>query len=289
MTERDHSESPDWRRASAMTQRILGVLGIGLLAIGAWWAAVRLFSIPQYLLPSPVLVFTDAAHNYFLLMRQAAVTCAEAFAGFLIANSLAVMFAVFITFIPGMDDIVIPFAIGLKTTPVVAMAPLLLLWFGNGLWPKIAAAALICFFPALVNSIKGLAALLPGELDLFKVYGASKTEILWKLRIPRAAPYIFSAFKVSSSLSIVGAIIGEFVGANRGVGYEILVSSYHLNTVRMFSALAFTMVAGVLFYWLICYSDRRVVFWLNAPTDDVRLDSPRSVIHRKRGGTETSS
>jgi len=255
--------------------RNLGIVGIGMLILILWHSVIRIFSIPQFLLPGPVAVFKDAAQNFGLLSSQAGVTCLEAFLGFLIANAGALMLAVVIVFVSGLDSIIIPFAVALKTTPVVAMAPLLLLWFGTGMAPKIAAASLICFFPALVNTIKGMHALEQGEYDLFLVYGASKFSILWKLRLPRAAPYIFSALKVSSSLAIVGAIIGEFVGANRGVGYEILVSSYHLNSVRMFSALAFTTGAGIFFYALISYLDRRVVFWLVAPTDDVRLDSPR--------------
>lgn len=173
-----------------------------------------------------------------------------------------------------------PFAIALKTTPIVAMAPLLLLWFGTGLAPKVAASALICFFPVLVNSLKGLNDFKEGEEDVFRVYGASKTQVLLKLRFQRATPYIFSAFKVSSSLAIVGAIVGEFVGANEGIGYIILVSSYHLETVNMFAALFMSAIAGVVLFLIISYIDRKVVFWMVNPLNDYRLESPPQRVGR---------
>jgi NitT/TauT family transport system permease protein len=184
-------------------------------------------------------------------------------------------------YVRNLDKAVMPFAIALKTTPIVAMAPLLLLWLGNGIAPKVAAAALICFFPALVNSLRGFHALAEGEEDLFRVYGASKTQMLMKLRFRRAAPFIFSALKVSSSLAIVGAIVGEFVGANQGIGYVILVASYHLETVRMFAALAMAAVAGVIFYILLSYLDSKFVFWAVSPSEEIKINSPKV---RKSGG-----
>ncbi len=250
------------------------LFGLGFVIV--WEAVIRMFSIPEYLLPSPAKILVDLASNLPNLAGHGAITLLEAAIGFLIANILAIMLAVGISFAPTLAKAAMPFAIALKTTPIIAMAPLLLLWFGTGLAPKIAAAALISFFPALVNSMRGLHSLEPGEGDLFKVYGASRSQVLFRVRFPRAAPYIFSALKISSSLCIVGAIIGEFVGANRGVGYVILVSSYHLETVRMFSAMAVAALAGMVFYALICVVETRVVFWVTEPVEDFRAESPRS-------------
>jgi NitT/TauT family transport system permease protein len=236
-----------------------------------------IFKVPQYLLPTPYEIVLDIAKNFPSLLGHTAITFWEAILGFLLANVLALIMAVSMVYVRGLDKSVMPFAIALKTTPIVAMAPLLLLWFGTGILPKIVAAALICFFPALVNSIKGFNALHEWEDDLFHVYNASKTQILLKLRFYRAAPYIFSALRVSSSLAIVGAIIGEFVGANRGIGYVILVSSYHLETVRMFAALSLAAGTGVVFYGLISLLDRRIVNWIKTPSDEIRLESPPSI------------
>jgi NitT/TauT family transport system permease protein len=205
--------------------------------------------------------------NAGTLLHHTGVTLVEAGLGFVVANVLAIFLAITMVFVPSSDKAILPFAIALKTTPVVAMAPLLLLWFGTGIEPKVAASALICFFPALVNTTKGFYSCDPAEMDLFRVYGASSFQKLVKLRLQKAAPYIFQAFKISSSLAIVGAIVGEFVGANEGIGYVILVASYHLEIVHMFSGLAFTAVGGVVFYVAIAWCEKRVVFWESDVSD----------------------
>lgn len=260
---------------------ILPPLFCGIIVLVLWEGGCRIFKIPQYLLPAPSKIVAALFDEPLNLLKHTGVTLFEALLGFIIANIFAVLLSVCMVFVSNLDKAIMPFAIALKTTPVVAMAPLLLLWFGTGIAPKIIAAALICFFPALVNSIKGFNALLEGEEDLFRIYGASKGQLLMKLRFQRAAPYIFSALKVSSSLSIVGAIVGEFVGANEGIGYVILVSSYHLETVKMFAALAATAIAGICFYSIISYLDRKVVFWLDSPSDEIRFDSPRIPLNRR--------
>jgi NitT/TauT family transport system permease protein len=241
-----------------------------------WEIGVRLFNVHEYLLPAPSRIAAIFLNEFWSLAMHAGITLQEAGLGFLIANVIAIAIAVVTTFNPWFADAILPFAIALKTTPIVAMAPLLLLWFGNGMAPKIAAAGLISFFPAVVGAMRGFHALEEGEADLFYVYGASNWKILRSLRFRRAAPFIFSALKVSSSLCVVGAIIGEFTGANQGIGYIILVSSYHLETVRMFAALAWAALAGTVFYGLLAMADRRVVFWAKDQSDEGLLESPLS-------------
>jgi NitT/TauT family transport system permease protein len=254
---------------------ILPPLILGIAFFLLWEIICNIFKLKTYLLPKPTLVIKDIYENILVLLKNAGVTFIEAFIGFIIANSIAIFLSVVMIYIRYSEKAIMPFAIALKTTPIVAMAPLLLLWFGNGLAPKIASSALICFFPVLVNTIKGFYSLHEGEEDLFVVYGASKTKILFKLRFQRAAPYVFSALKVSSSLSIVGAIIGEFVGANIGIGYLILVSSYHLETVRMFSALIVSAAIGVVFYAIISFAERKILFWDISSSIEMRMPSPR--------------
>lgn len=266
-----------------MKRTVLPPLLVGIGAILTWELLCRLFNVPEYLLPPPTRIFAQLLKELPSLLSNTSITLLEALLGFVIANVLAICLSISMVYVRNLDKAIMPFAIALKTTPIVAMAPLLLLWFGNGLAPKVAAAALICFFPALVNSLKGFNALADGEEDLFRVYGATKTQTLTKLRVHRAAPYIFSALKVSSSLAIVGAIVGEFVGANKGVGYLILIASYHLETARMFAALTMAAIAGVLFYVVISYFDRKVVFWIPSTVEDMRLDSPRG--NRPRSST----
>jgi len=259
-------------------KKLLPPFLLGLFLLLLWQLACIVFKIPQYLLPTPLEITQEIIRNFTTLIYDTVLTCIEAVLGFIIANILALSLAVCMVYVRNLDKAVMPIAIALKTTPIVAMAPLLLLWFGTGIAPKVMAAALICFFPALVNSIKGFSALQENEEDLFRIYNASKTQILQKLRFFRASPFIFSALRISSSLAIVGAIIGEFVGANRGIGYVILVSSYHLETVRMFAALVMVAGAGVVFYSVISFFDRRIINWVQTPSDEIRLESPPKVI-----------
>lgn len=260
--------------------RILPPLVLGLAILVTWEAACRIFAVPQYLLPTPIQIGVALGRDIGSLTLNAGVTILEALLGFVIANTLAIGLSICMVYIRNLDKAFLPFAIALKTTPIVAMAPLLLLWLGTGMAPKIASSALICFFPALVNSLKGFTALSEGEEDLFRVYGASKTQLLMKLRFRRAAPYIFAALKVSSSLAIVGAIVGEFVGANRGIGYVILVSSYHLETVKMFAALVMSALAGIILYVMISYLDRRIVFWEMTPQEEIYRQSSLKKLER---------
>jgi len=131
-----------------------------------------------------------------------------------------------------------PIAIAVKTTPIVAVAPLLVIWLGTGWWSKIVAVILICFFPVLVTRSRASRPRTPSTASCFQTLGASRAQEFRKLRIPYCLPYLFSALKISSSLAIVGAIVGEFVGATQGLGYLIMVSSAHLETATLFAAIA---------------------------------------------------
>ncbi|MNZ79113.1 putative aliphatic sulfonates transport permease protein SsuC [compost metagenome] len=235
---------------------------IGLLVI--WELAVRLLSIPVYLLPAPSQIVTaiDGA-----LLNHTFVTLSEALAGFIIANILGLLTAVIFVHSKPIEKGVFPLAIALKTTPLVALAPLLVVWLGTGFSSKVIASMLICFFPILVNSVKGLKAIEFEAWELFSTYKGTKSEIFWRLRLPSSLPYVFSALKISTSLAIVGAIVGEFVGANKGLGYVVLVSSYHMDTPKMFSAIVASALCGLLLFWSICLLEKKVIFWTR--TDDL--------------------
>jgi NitT/TauT family transport system permease protein len=160
-----------------------------------------------------------------------------------------------------LEEGLFPIAIAVKTTPIVAVAPLLVIWLGTGWWSKIVAVILICFFPVLVNAVKGLKAAAAEYRELFQTLGATRSQEFRKLRIPYCLPYLFSALKISSSLAIVGAIVGEFVGATQGLGYLIMVSSAHLETATLFAAIAAAALAGIAMFYLIEWTEERVIFW----------------------------
>ncbi len=162
---------------------------------------------------------------------------------------------------PTLEQGLFPIAITLKTTPLVAIAPLLVLWMGTGWWSKITAAALISFFPVLVNTVKGLKAADQEYFELFRTMRASGWQEFNKLRIPYCLPYLASALKISSSLAIVGAIVGEFVGATQGLGYLIMISSAHLDTDVLFSAIFAAAAIGISLFHLLGWLERRMIFW----------------------------
>jgi NitT/TauT family transport system permease protein len=241
-----------------MRQRIQTPLIFAVLSLAAWQAIVMAAAIPEYLLPAPSAIFANVDRT---LAVQLAVTFVEAVIGFLIASVLAFGCAVMFVRFHTLEQGLFPIAIAVKTTPIVAVAPLLVIWLGTGWWSKIVAVILICFFPVLVNAVKGLKAADAEYRELFQTLGASQAQEFRKLRIPYCLPYLFSALKISSSLAIVGAIVGEFVGATQGLGYLIMISSAHLATATLFAAIAAAALAGITLFYVIGWTEERVIFW----------------------------
>jgi NitT/TauT family transport system permease protein len=157
-----------------------------------------------------------------------------------------------------------PWAVVLQTVPIVAIAPLLTIWFGFGLSPKIVIAAIICFFPMLVNSTRGLRAISPQALELMRILSASRRDIFFRVRLPSSLPYVFSGLKVASTLAVIGAIVAEFTGADRGIGYLVVAASYRIDTRLMFAGIALSSAAGILFFNLISGLERLVLRWPGA-------------------------
>jgi NitT/TauT family transport system permease protein len=241
-----------------MRSRVVAPLAFGFILLVAWQGIVFIASVPEYLLPSPSAIIEAVDCS---LAVQFAVTFAEALAGFLVASALAFAVATLFVRFQTLEDGLFPIAIAVKTTPIVAIAPLLVIWLGTGWWSKIVAAILICFFPVLVNTVKGLKAADLEYRELFETLGASRAQEFRKLRVPFCLPYLFSALKISSSLAVVGAIVGEFVGATKGLGYLIIVSSAHLETPTLFSAIFAAALAGIVMFYAIGWTERRLVFW----------------------------
>jgi NitT/TauT family transport system permease protein len=241
-----------------MNSRIQSPLLFGFVLLAAWQALVMVAKVPEYLLPAPSVILANIDRTLFV---QLGVTFAEALAGFLIASVLAFVSAILFVRFHALEEGLFPIAIAVKTTPIVAVAPLLVIWLGTGWWSKIVAVVLISFFPVLVNAVKGLKAADAEYRELFQTLGATRAQEFRKLRIPYCLPYLFSALKISSSLAVVGAIVGEFVGATQGLGYLIIVSSAHLETATLFAAIGAAAFAGIAMFYAIGWTERRLVFW----------------------------
>ncbi|MGE7225458.1 ABC transporter permease [Paenibacillus sp. PDC88] len=233
-------------------------LGFAAAFIVLWELVVRVFDVPLYLLPAPTAVIAAIDGT---LWSHTLVTLLESLVGFILANILGLIAAVIFVHSKPIEKGAFPLAIALKTTPLVALAPLLVVWLGTGYSSKVVASMLICFFPILVNSVKGLKAIEYEAWELFSTYKGSTWDMFWKLRLPTSLPYVMSALKISSSLAVVGAIVGEFVGANKGLGYVVLVSSYHMDTPIMFSAIIASAACGLLLFWSIAWLEKKIIFW----------------------------
>lgn len=241
-----------------MISRALAPIAFGLLLLVVWQAAAVGLQIPEYLLPSPTAILATVDRS---LAVHFGVTFIEALVGFLIASVFAFAVATLFVRFHTLEEGLFPIAIAVKTTPIVAIAPLLVIWLGTGWWSKIVAAILICFFPVLVNTVKGLKAADVEYRELFETLGSNRGQEFRKLRVPYCLPYLFSALKISSSLAVIGAIVGEFVGATQGLGYLIMISSAHLETATLFSAIFAAALAGIAMFYVISWAERRLIFW----------------------------
>ena len=226
-----------------------------------WQVADWLFNFNKVILPSPSDIFIAFRENFLLLIQETGITMLEAILGFLLGSILAYLLAIAFVHSRLIKEAVYPYAIALKSTPLIAIAPLLVLWFGNGILSKVVMSALVAFFPVLVNSVSGLSNIETEIFDLMQSLSASPWQILTKIRIPSSFGFLFASMKISSSLAVVGAVIGEFTGATQGIGHLINTSSYYLETPLMFAGIAMISLAGILFFSIVAYLESRVVFW----------------------------
>jgi NitT/TauT family transport system permease protein len=219
-----------------------------LLMLASWELCCRSFDIKEYLIPAPSRVADVFAHKFMSLLRDTGITAAEALLGFLAANVLSLVIAIGFCHWAWLERSFYPYVIALKSVPVIAIAPLLVLWCGYGMTGKVIMAGIISFFPLVVNATLGLKSVDPEALDLMHSLSASRTQILVKLRLPNAVPYIFSALKMSAALAVVGAIVGELTGAKGGIGFVILMASYNIDTPMLFAAIICASSTGILFF-----------------------------------------
>jgi len=243
-----------WRRRTLPTLGILGLLGI-------WWVLVHGLSVKPFIAPSPELVLRTVAQKWPMLWSNLVPTMFEAFGGFVLGNLFAILVATLFVHKKWVQEAFYPIAVMINTIPVVAKAPILVLLMGNGMEPKITIAALICFFPTLVNMVRGLEAVNPQSMDLLRVLSASKTEIFFKLRLPNSMPYLFSALKIAASTSVIGAVVGEWIGSTQGIGALIIQATYNFDSALLYSAVLMSSVFSGLFFLAITMLERVVIRW----------------------------
>src|SRR6266404_2016164 len=229
-----------------------------ILFLGIWEAATHVFGIPAYILPAPDRVITRIVESGGFLSGHTWISVIEIMAGFIAAALGGFLLGVAIVYSRRVEQAVEPFLVVSQVIPKVALAPLFIIWFGHGLQPKIIIAATIAFFPVLVNTVLGLKAADPEIIELMNSIAASKRQIFWRVRLPNSLPYILPALKVAALLSVVGAMVGEFVGSDRGLGYLMIKGDVNLDTDLLFAALVVVTVFGLVIYALIEMFERRV-------------------------------
>ncbi len=245
--------------------RTLGHFGPPAAAIGAlifvWHAVTVWFGVSALLLPSPKGVLETAFKYQALLPQHTYVTLVETVLGLLVSLVISFPLAILIVWSPLLRRTVYPIILGMQSIPKVALAPLFLIWIGYGMTSKVVIASSIAFFPILVDSVTGLAMVERDLLDMVKTLRASTLQTFIKIRIPSAMPYFFSGTKVAVTLAIIGAVVGEFVGSDEGLGYLIMVSGSQLNTAMVFVALTILSVMGAILFKVVEMMQRIVCPW----------------------------
>ena len=240
-----------------------GALGV-LLLLGLWEWAVRALSVPVYLLPAPSVIWAQVRIDAALLWRNLQPTLIEAAGGFVLGNAVAILLAALFVHSPAVQRALFPLAIGLRTVPLVAITPLLLVWLGGGYAPKVVIAALISFFPTLVNMTRGLSALDRQALDLLHTLSASPWQVFWKVRWPSSLPYLFSALKIAATSCVLGAVIAEWIGADRGLGYLVVASTFEFKIARLWATIAVTSALALAAFLAVVLAERVFVPWRDA-------------------------
>jgi NitT/TauT family transport system permease protein len=246
--EADVAERPVWY-STKLGQWTL-TLAVFVAMLFFWWLTVKLLGLSTLVLPTPYDVLQaliDGTASGVLVMHMW-VTLTEVILGFLLGCVVGVALGTIAAQSALIRTIISPYIVASQAMPKLALAPIMVIWLGFGITPKIVITALICFFPLLENTIIGLTSANPYQLELFRVLTASRWQTFWKLQIPNALPVIFAGLRVAITLAVVGAVVGEYVGANRGLGALIIASQGSFDTPLMFAVFVYLTVMGIVLY-----------------------------------------
>ncbi|MFB5759377.1 ABC transporter permease [Paenibacillus medicaginis] len=239
----------------SLLKKIFPPLVVFVLFVGGWELIGRLAGMPPYILPKPADIAAAAMENSTNLITSVSTTIVEALIGFAMSTVLGIAIAILLALSKTVEKSVYPYAIILQTIPVVAIAPIIVIWFGAGINAIVIISFLISFFPILSNTLIGLNSTDQNMKNLFYLYNASKLQTIWKLRFPAALPYIMAGLKISCSSSVVGAIVGEYIagigGGQGGLGYGITVAATRLQTPYLFACGLAASVLGIAFFLII--------------------------------------
>ncbi len=239
-------------------ENIYTVVSLALFIL-FWEVAVKIMKTPDFILPAPSLILEATIKNNSYLYVHSLSTLKGALLGFGYAVAIGVPLAILIVYVPVMEKTIFALLVSANAVPKVALAPILVVWFGLGMTPKIIVTFLICFFPIVINTVLGMQSISREMLYLARSLGATSSQQFLKFRLPKALPSIFGGFKIAITLAVVGTVVGEYVAAGQGLGYAQVVAAGYLRTPLVFSILVILSIMGIVLFNLIHVVERFVV------------------------------
>ena len=250
---------------------LLAPLAIVVLLLAAWETAAQwdvladALDIEPFLVPAPSDVADSLWNDRSLLAEDAWVTLREVVLGLALAIAIGFAFAIALHLSDALRRAFYPLLVASQTVPVIAIAPVLVVWFGFGIGPKLAIIALVCFFPVTVNTLDGLRAVDPEQVKMMRTLDADRGRILRAVEIPTALPYLASGARIAAAVAVIGAVFGEWTGSDEGLGHLILVSQGQLQTARVFAGVAVLSAMAIALFALIGLAERRWAWWGKQP------------------------
>ena len=240
-----------------------------IIIVVAWDLSIKLFRIPAYQIPAPGDVVAVLLSDWPELLRQAWPTTYATVFGFLLSALFGIPTAMLIAGSKTVESYVYPLLVFSQSVPKIAIAPLFVVWFGFGIIPKVISAFLLGFFPVVVSAVQGFKSVDPDMVDLARAMQGSRFQVFRAVNLPHALPAIFSGLKVSVTLAVVGAVVGEFVGSNSGIGYVMQRSIGTFDLPTMFAALVILALLGVILFWIVDRIERLVLPWHVSQREDI--------------------
>jgi NitT/TauT family transport system permease protein len=233
------------------------IVGLFLL----WELAVRILDIPRYLLPGPLAIASRIIEDFDMLLPHIWVTTYEVLLGLAASIGIGIPLAIGIVYSRLFERVAYTIIVASQTVPKVALAPIIVIWFGYGLTSKVVVAFLIAFFPIVINTVVGMKSLEREMLYLARSLGASQLQIFLNFRLPKALPTIFGGLKVATTLAVIGAVVGEFIAANKGLGYVQLLANGNLDTVLNFATVALLSLVGIVLFAIVSILEQLIIRW----------------------------
>lgn len=252
------------KKLGSTADSFIPVVFIGFILV-VWEYTVRLKSVPEWILPGPVRIARALVENAPVIAKHAQSTLLECLAGFMVAILFSFIVAFLMDEIPLFKKAVYPLIVASQTIPIVSVAPLFIIWFGYGVLPKIIVVVLVCFFPIAISLLGGLAAVDNDYLELFRSMQAKRLHIFRMVKLPLAMPSFFSGLRISAAYSVMGAVIGEWLGAKQGLGTYMTLSQRSFQVDRVFAAILAVTVLSAALFALVTVVERLVIPWNRVP------------------------